>query len=176
MQNISHYYNNIFALHMHTFIVFTLILNTFFSIIHYNTRFIVIPYNHNLHFKIHVKKIPKIISQFISSYFDTIENSDNNLNIGFTTKVFIFLYYWKLNQNYNKIPCFAEMKSKQQIQSMVYQNKICGFLFQSTYNSFHYFCQNCVSKNVLFFSKSSFLGSPKYFHPDSKPTKIQNSN
>jgi len=34
LQNISLYYNNIFAFHMHIFIVFTLILHIFNTIIH----------------------------------------------------------------------------------------------------------------------------------------------
>jgi hypothetical protein len=68
------------------------------------------------------------------------------------------------------------MESKQQIQSMVYQNKICGFLFQSTYNSSLYFPQDCVFKNVFIFPKRPPSGNPKSFHHDSKPTRIQNSN
>jgi len=104
------------------------------------------------------------------------KNSHNNLNIKITIEDSTSLYYWKLNQNYSRIPCFVEMKSKQQIQSMVYQKKICGFLLQSTYSSFHYFLQNCVSKNVWSFLDTPPLGNPKSFHYDSKLTRIQNSN
>ncbi len=50
---IPHYYNNRFALHMHTSTISTLILNTFNTAIHLKTKFMVISSNHNLHFKIH---------------------------------------------------------------------------------------------------------------------------
>jgi hypothetical protein len=43
------------------------------------------------------------------------------------------------------------MKSKQQIKSMVYQNRIGGFLLQNTYSSYHS-SPNCVSKNSYPFS------------------------
>jgi hypothetical protein len=38
-----------------------------------------------------MQKTPKTISQFISSYFDALENSHNNINIEITTKVFVLL-------------------------------------------------------------------------------------
>ncbi len=63
------------------------------------------------------------------------------------------------------------MKSKQQIKSIVYQNKIYGFLLQNTYNSSY-----SVSNNEYFFPSFPPLGSPKSHHHDSKPTRIQNSN
>ncbi len=53
---------------------------------------------------------PKL--QFISSYSDTIANSHNNLNIKTATKVCTFLFYWKLNQNYSRIPYFVENEIK----------------------------------------------------------------
>jgi hypothetical protein len=56
---IPHYYNNKFALHMHTSIIFALILNTFNIAIHQNTVFMVISYKQNLHVKIHCKKLQK---------------------------------------------------------------------------------------------------------------------
>jgi hypothetical protein len=42
-----------------------------------------------------------------------------------------------MNQNYNRIPCFVEKNSKQQLKSVVYQKQICDFLLQSPYNSSH---------------------------------------
>ncbi len=60
---ISHYYNNIFSLHMHTFII-----SVFFST-HSTLPFIK------------------------TSYSNIIENSHNNINIKFNIEVFASLYY-----------------------------------------------------------------------------------
>jgi hypothetical protein len=38
-----------------------------------------------------------------------------------------FFIIENMNQNYSRIPCFVEMKLKQQIKFVVYQNKIYGF-------------------------------------------------
>ncbi len=84
-----------------------------------------------------------------------------------TTKVCTFLFYWKFNLNYKKIPCFVEMKSKQ-------QNKISGFL-QSTYNYF-YFPKIMCLRIQSFPPYLPSLSSPKSHHHDPKPTRIQNSN
>ncbi len=59
LQNISHYYNNRFAFHMHMFIVPILSLNKLNITIHSNIRFMVIAYNQNLYLKIHCKKLHK---------------------------------------------------------------------------------------------------------------------
>ncbi len=59
LHNISHYCNNIFAFHMPMFIIYVLSLNNLNTTIHSNIKFMVIAYNHNLHFKIHYKKIQK---------------------------------------------------------------------------------------------------------------------
>jgi hypothetical protein len=48
LQNISHYYNNKFAFHMHIFTIFTIFilsLNKLNTTIHSNIRFMVIIYN-----------------------------------------------------------------------------------------------------------------------------------
>jgi hypothetical protein len=45
LQNISHYYNNKFAFHMHIFTIFILSLNKLNTTIHSNIRFMVIIYN-----------------------------------------------------------------------------------------------------------------------------------
>ncbi len=90
---ISHYCKNIFALHIHTSIISTLMFNTFNIIIHQNTKFMVISYNLNLHFRIHCKKILKTRLKFISSYYDTTKKTHNNINIEFTAKVYASLYY-----------------------------------------------------------------------------------
>jgi hypothetical protein len=68
LQNISHYYNNVFAFHMPMFTIFVLSLNKLNTMIHSNIRFMVIAYNQNLHFIIHYKK-----------------NSKNNITIHFIT-------------------------------------------------------------------------------------------
>jgi len=45
LQNISHYYNNIFAFHMHMFTIYILSLNKLNTTIHSNIKFMVIAYN-----------------------------------------------------------------------------------------------------------------------------------
>jgi hypothetical protein len=55
-QNISHYYNNIFAFHMPMFTLSVLSFNKSNITIHSDIIFIVIAYNQTLHFKIHYKK------------------------------------------------------------------------------------------------------------------------
>jgi len=45
LQNISHYCNNIFAFHMHMFIIYVLNLNKFNTTIHSNIIIMVIAYN-----------------------------------------------------------------------------------------------------------------------------------
>jgi hypothetical protein len=59
LHNISHYYNNIYAFHMHMFIISILNFNKLNTTIHSNIIFMVITYNQNLHFKIHCKKNQK---------------------------------------------------------------------------------------------------------------------
>jgi hypothetical protein len=59
LQNISHYCNNKFAFHMPMFTIFVLSFNKLNITIHSNIRFMVITYNHNLHFKIHYKELQK---------------------------------------------------------------------------------------------------------------------
>jgi F0F1-type ATP synthase delta subunit len=45
LQNILHYYNNMFAFHMHMFTIFVLSLNKLNTTIHSNIRFMIIAYN-----------------------------------------------------------------------------------------------------------------------------------
>ncbi len=67
------------------------------------------------------------------------------------------------------------MKSKQQnkicgiskIKSLVFYYKVCTTILTS---------QNYVSNNEFFFPISSPFGSPKSYHDESKPTRLQNSN
>jgi hypothetical protein len=59
LHNISLYYNNKFAFHMHIFIVSTLILHIFNTTVLWNTIFMVISSNQNLPFIIHYKKLHK---------------------------------------------------------------------------------------------------------------------
>ncbi len=83
-----------------------------------------------------------------------------------------------MNQNYNilqKIPCFVENEIETTNKYVVYQNRICSFLQQSTCNSSRS-SQNCVSKNPISFPKFSPLGKPKSHRHDTKITSIQNSN
>jgi general stress protein 26 len=80
----------------------------------------VISYHQNLHLRVHYKnnKTLETKSQFISSYFDTKNNSHNNMDIEFFAEVCVSLFYYKHESKYNKIPCFVEMKIKR-------TNKIC---------------------------------------------------
>ncbi len=55
LQNISHYYNKKFSLHMHMFIIYVLNLNKINTTIHSNIRFMIIAYKQNLNFRIHCK-------------------------------------------------------------------------------------------------------------------------
>jgi hypothetical protein len=64
-------------------------------------------------------------------------------------------FYLKLNQNYSKIPCSIDMKSKQQNKICVYQNKICGFLLQNTYNYFYPPKTVCL---MILFPKTPIFG------------------
>jgi hypothetical protein len=48
-------YNNRFSFHMHMFIVYVLNINKLNTTIHSIMKFMVIAYNHNLHFRIHYK-------------------------------------------------------------------------------------------------------------------------
>jgi hypothetical protein len=57
----------------------------------------------------------------------------------------MFLYITEnMDQNYNKIPCFVEIKSKQQIKFVVYQNKICGFSITKYSQLLSFFPKLCV--------------------------------
>jgi hypothetical protein len=59
LQNISQYCNNKLAFHMAMLIIFVLNLNKRTTTIHSKIKFMVIAYNHNLHFRIHCKKFQK---------------------------------------------------------------------------------------------------------------------
>jgi hypothetical protein len=74
-----------------------------------------------------------------------------------TIEVCTYLFDWKLNYNYNKIPRSVEMRSKQ-------QDKICG-ISKTKYVVFYYNIptiiltfHNCVSKNEFFFLRNSIFG------------------
>jgi hypothetical protein len=87
----------------------------------------VISYNQNLHFKIHCKNstnniiIHFIIFWYYKNFTQWYEHKIHCKSLCF----FVLLKTWI--QNYSKIPCFVETKSKQQIKFVVYQNKISGF-------------------------------------------------
>jgi hypothetical protein len=65
------------------------------------------------------------------------------------------------------------MKSKQK-KIVVYQNRIYGFLLQSTH-SYSYSPKTVCLRMNFFLPNLPSLGSPKSHHHDSKSTKIQNS-
>jgi hypothetical protein len=129
-------------------------------------------YNQNLYFKIQYRKIQRQYYNSFHYIFDIIKNSNSNMDMEITTEVYTFLFYWKLNKNYN-IPCSIEMKSKQ-------QDNICGIsktrsvVFYYKVLTTIFLLQNCVSKNEIIpkipiFRQSQVTSSWK-------PTKIQNSN
>jgi hypothetical protein len=70
------------------------------------------------------------------------------MNIKFIAKVCASLYYCKHESKYSKIPCFVEMKLRQQLNFLVYQKQNLWFSTTSTYNSSYSF-QNSVSKDIL---------------------------
>jgi hypothetical protein len=82
---------------MHTFIVFTLILNTHAFTIHEKTKFMVILCNQNLHFKAQCRKIQRQNYNSLHHIFDSIENSHNNMDMEIAVKFYTCLFYWKKN-------------------------------------------------------------------------------
>jgi hypothetical protein len=104
-------------------------------------------------------------------YFDTTENSHNNMNMKIIVEVCISLVYWKtLIKIQQKIPCFVEIKSNSKIKFVVYQKQSLKFLLQNTY-IYHY------SKNRVFKNENPFLRTPIFgqslsqHQHDSKPNK-----
>jgi hypothetical protein len=73
-----------------------------------------------------------------------------------------------INQNYNRIPCFVEMKSKQQIKSMVFYYKmpIAPLTFPKIVSLIHPLLP------ITFF----FWVVPSHIIMFPKTTRIQNSN
>jgi hypothetical protein len=77
---------------MPMFTIFVLIFNKLNIIIHSNITFMVIAYNHNLHFIIHYKKLQK---QDYNSFHHnlTLQKFTQKMNIKFIIEVCVFLYY-----------------------------------------------------------------------------------
>jgi hypothetical protein len=133
---IPHYYNNRFALHLHTFII-----SAFFST-HLALPFIKRPYS----WLFHITKICTL--EYI------VKNSKNKITIHFI----IFWYYKKFTQQYKHIIqckslCFSVLlKTWIKITTelhVVYQNKIYGFLLQSSYNYSHSFPKLFILESSL---------------------------
>jgi hypothetical protein len=78
---------------MHTFTIFGLIINTTNSIVHSNTKFVVISYNQNLQFKIQCRKIQKQNYNLFHHILILQKYSDNNMNIKITIEINVPLYY-----------------------------------------------------------------------------------
>jgi len=78
---------------MHTFTIFAIILNTPNSIVHSNTKFVVISYNQNLQFKIQCRKIQKQNYNLFHHILILQKYSDNNMNIKITIEVNVPLYF-----------------------------------------------------------------------------------
>jgi len=89
LQNISHYYNNIFSFHMHMFTILVLSLNKLNTTIHFNIKFMLlhITLEEKPHFSSSVTKI------YISEYI--VKNSKNKIIIHF------IIYYRKFTQKMN---------------------------------------------------------------------------
>jgi hypothetical protein len=75
---------------MDTFTILALIFNIFNTAIHLNTKFMVISYNQNMHFRIHCKKFQKQDYILIHDIL-ILNNSYNNMNIKFIIEVYAFL-------------------------------------------------------------------------------------
>jgi hypothetical protein len=74
----------------------------------------------------------------------------------------IFYIIQNMNQNYNKIPCFAEMKIKTTKQTYGISKQNLWFSITSTHNSF-YSSQNYVFKNVSLFQNLPLWVVPSLF-------------
>jgi len=132
LQNISLYYNNIFAFHMHIFIVYALILHIFNMPIHWNTKFMVISSNQNIPFIIKNSK-NKIAIHFIICwcYKQFTQQYEHNIHC---KSMCISIVLQNLNQNIVESHVLLK-KILKQVKSIVYLNIICGFLLTSIYRS-----------------------------------------
>jgi hypothetical protein len=112
------------------FIIFVLSFSKLNITIHSNIRFMVIIYNQNLHFRIHYKKFEK---QYYNSFhhnltLEEIHTEDEHIIHCKSLCFFILLKTWieiimLSHVLLKKIP-------KQHSKSMLYQNRVCGFLPQ----------------------------------------------
>jgi hypothetical protein len=94
LQNISHYCTNIFAFHMHMFIIHVLSFNKLNTIIHSNIIFMVIDITSICTSKYIVTNFGnKIIIHCIVIWY--YRKFTHKLNIEFTIEVCASLYYWK---------------------------------------------------------------------------------
>jgi hypothetical protein len=91
LQNVSHYYNNIFAFHVAMFIIFVSSLNKLNITIHSNIRFMVIAYNQNMHFKIHCKKLHK--QDYNSFHHNLTLQKIHTKYEQFNVEIYVSLYY-----------------------------------------------------------------------------------
>jgi hypothetical protein len=85
----------------------------------------VIAYVQNLHFKIHCKKLQK--QDYNSFHHNLILQK---IQRKYEQRIIVEVCTKNMNPNYNIIPSFVEKKSKQHFKSMLYPNKVCGFLLQ----------------------------------------------
>jgi hypothetical protein len=109
---------------MHTFTIFALIINTPNSIVHLNTKFMVISYNHNLYFRIRCRKIQ--IQDYNSFHYILIFQKIHTTTwIWKSLQKFILFYFTKNSIKITtKFHILLKMKLKQQnkIYSISKQN------------------------------------------------------
>ncbi len=141
LQNISHYYNNIFAFHIPIFTIYSLSLNKFNITIHSHFKFMVIVYNQDLHFRIHCKNVHK---QYYNSFHHnlTLEkiNTKDEHKIHCKSLCFYVLPKHEYKLQCNPMFCWKRIPT-QHLNFVLYPNRICGFLPQ-------------VPLTLLFFSKN----------------------
>jgi hypothetical protein len=129
VENYSHYYNNIFAFHMHMFIISILSFNKLNTTIQSNIRFMVIAYNQNLHFGIHWKKLHK---QDYNSFHRNL--TLQKIHTKYEYKIhYRSLCFFILLKTWIQIIASSHVllkKPKQHLKSVLYQNKVYGFLLQ----------------------------------------------
>jgi hypothetical protein len=129
LQNISHYYNNIFAFHMFMFTIYVLSFNKFNSTIHSNIRLMVITYNQNLHFKIHYKKFQ---TQDYNSFHHnlTLEEIHTKDEHKIHYRSLCFSITKNMNPIYSIIPCFVFKNPKTTLRVYVISKQNVVFYFK----------------------------------------------
>ncbi len=135
----------------------------------------VISYNQNLHCKIHCKKTPKTKSQISSSYFNTPNNSHNNMNIELLQKSMLLCIIVNINQNI--VESHVLLKKIQNNKLNMRYIKIESMVFYQQVPIVPPTLSQTLCLIISYVFQNSFLlNCPKSHHHDKKTTRIQNEN